>query len=187
MTSQSQAAVLRFRGDGVTHVFGAALLFFEDAQNQSYHPRYAFDSIAPPASEAANAPAGQLRGSLAVGWRPTQDVNEAQDPGPVSPLATACTKLMRDAGQDVSSRFTLFLMHSECEEVRSLAAALEKGRAVTLSGLRAGFDALGSVEPVVSFGERWAPDRHASNTTVADLQYVDSCSCFTYTKARTSF
>jgi hypothetical protein len=41
--------------------------------------------------------------------------------------------------------------------------------------------------PTLSFGERWAPDRRASNTTVADLGYVESCSCFKYTKALTSF
>lgn len=187
VASQSQAAVIKFSGDGVTHVFGAALLFYKAAANQSYHPRYGLDSIVPPALLASQVKADQLHGALGIGWRPTWDVNQTEDPGPVSPLATRCTDIMRNAGEDVSTRTVIFLSHSECEQLWSLASAFEKGGAVSLSALKTGFDALGSPTPVVSFGERWAPDRHASNTTVADLVYQDGCGCFTYTKTRTSF
>jgi hypothetical protein len=187
VASQSQAAVLRFSSDGVTHVFGAALLFFKAADNQSYHPRYALDSLVPPALLAQNVGASQLHGALGMGWRPTLDVDQAQDPGPVSPLATKCTNLMRAAGEDVGTRTVLALSHVECEQVWSIAGALTKGGAPTLAALIHGFGELGRPTPTVSFGERWAPNRRASNTTVADLGYDDSCNCFKYTKARTSF
>jgi hypothetical protein len=187
VASQSQAAVLRFSSDGVTHVFGAALLFFKAADNQSYHPRYALDSLAPPALLAQNVGPSQLRGALGIGWRPTQDVDQAQDPGPVSPLATRCTNLMKAAGEDVSTRTVLYVSHIECEQMWSITAAFAKGGGVTLAAVTKGFGSLGQPMPTLSFGERWAPDRRASNTTVADLGYVESCSCFKYTKARTSF
>lgn len=187
VATQSQAAVVKFNGDGVTHVFGAGLLFFKDAENQKYYPRYGFDSIAPPALLQGYAQPKSLHGALGIGWRPTWDVNQSSDPGPVSPLATRCTAIERAAGQDVTSRTVLFLSHTECEQLWSLKAAFEKGGAISLAAMKSGFDALGSPTPVVSFGERWAPDRHASNTTVADLYYRDSCSCFAYTQARTSF
>ena len=187
VATQSQAAVLKFGSDGVTHVFGAALLFIKAADNQNYHPRYGLDSAVPPALLAQNIGASQLRGALAIGWRPTQDVDQAQDPGPVSPLATRCTKIIKDSGQDVSARTVVYLSHVECEQLWSLAAALERGGTLSLAAVTAGFDTLGQPTPVVSFGERWAGDRHASNTTVADLGYVESCSCFKYTRARTSF
>lgn len=187
VASQSQAAVLRFSSDGVTHVFGAALFFYKAADNQQYHPRYAIDSLAVPALTAQNVGPSQLHGALGIGWRPTQDVDEAQDPGPVSPLATRCTKLMKDAGEDVSTRTVVYLSHIACEQMWSVAAALRKGGASTVPAMVAGFGSLGRVVPTLSFGERWAPDRRASNTTVADLRYDDACRCFTYTKARTSF
>jgi predicted small secreted protein len=187
LASQSQAAVLRFRSDGVTHVFGAALLFFKAADNQSYHPRYALDSLAPPALLAQNVGPSQFHGALGIGWRPTQDVDQPQDPGPVSARATKCTRLMKEAGEDVATRTVLYLSHIECEQMWSIAAAIAKGGGVSRAQVTRGFGALGRPVPTLSFGERWAPDRHASNTTVADLVYVDSCSCFAYTKARTSF
>lgn len=187
VTSQSQAAVLKFKADGVTHVFGAAFFFFQAAENQNYRPRYGFDSLVPPGLTAANVGPEQLEGALGVGWRPTQDVNQPQDPGPVSAQATRCTKIMKDAGEDLSARTVTYLSHVYCEQLWSFAAALTKGGAVSLPALRAGFDRLGSPVPVVSFGERWGPDRHASNTTVADLGYLTSCNCFAYTKARTRF
>jgi hypothetical protein len=140
-----------------------------------------------PSVTAQNVGASQLRGALGVGWRPTLDVNASDDPGPVSAQATRCTRIMQAAGQDVSSRSVVLLSHIECEQIWSLAAALQRAGTVTAAALRRGFDTLGSPAPVISFGERWAPDRHASNTTVADLGYVEACSCFRYTGVRTSF
>lgn len=94
---------------------------------------------------------------------------------------------MKAVGEDVSTRTVLYLTHIECEQMWSIAAAFRKGGEVSVRGVVNGFDALGRVIPTLSFGERWAPDRRASNTTVADLGYVEKCTCFAYTSARTSF
>lgn len=183
VTAGSQNAVLRFASNGVTHVFGAALFFFQSAENQRYRPRYGLDSLFPPFLLAQLVGPDQLNGSVGVGWRPSQDMNAAQDPGPVSALATRCLELMRRAGEDVNQRSIAYLSQVRCQQMHSLEIALVRGGAITLAALKRGFDTLGSPVPLISFGERWGPDRRASNDTVADFAYVRTCTCYAYTKS----
>jgi hypothetical protein len=186
--SGSQNAVLKFASEGVTHVFHAAFFFFQAAQNQQYRPRYSIDSVVPPALTAQNVGASQLHGALGVGFMPTQDVDAAQDPGDVSPQVRRCKDIMRKAGVPApASRDAQFSLVSQCESMWALAEALKTAGRPDPDALSAAFRALGARPSVITFTEHWGGGRRASAGTVADLRYVDSCSCFSYTSVRTAF
>jgi hypothetical protein len=188
LAAANSNAVLKFRGDGVTHVFGAALFFFEAAQSQHYFPRYSFDGQVPAAVEAASAPTTQFHGALGTGWMPTADVAQGQDPGDPSPAAGKCRAVIRSTGtQPEASRSTLELSYIECEQVWTLADALKAGGALTVAGLFSGLATLGTVPSALTFSEHWDANRLAGAGVVADLVFNDSCNCFKYTAARTRF
>jgi hypothetical protein len=188
VASASSSAVLKFRSEGVTHVFGAALLFFQAAESQGYRPRYSFDSRVPPAVIAQNVGPEQLQGAMGVGFQPALDVEQQQDPGDVSPEATRCKKLMTDAGVNwQAARSVLHAVLAGCAGLWALEAALDKAQRIGADALPPAFAVLGSRPSTISFSETWRPERLASASTVADLQYAETCRCFTYTKARTRF
>lgn len=188
VASASSSAVLKFRSEGVTHVFGAALLFFQAAESQGYRPRYSFDSRVPPAIIAQNVGPEQMEGAMGVGFQPAYDVEKQQDPGNVSPEATRCQQIMTKAGVNwEAARSVQFAVLSKCAGLWSLEAAMERARVIGADALPAAFAGLGERRSAITFRENWRPDRLASASVVADLQYVVDCRCFTYTKARTSF
>lgn len=188
VASASSSAVLKFRSEGVTHVFGAALLFFQAAESQGYRPRYSFDSRVPPAVIAANVGPEQLQGAMGVGFQPTYDVGQPQDPGPVSPEATRCLKVMTDAAVSwQAARSVQHAVLSECAGLWALEAALVKAGAIGADVLPAAFASLGTRPSPVTFSQTWRPDRLASASVAADLQYTEGCQCFGYTTARTGF
>ena len=183
----SQNAVLKFRGSGVTHVLGSALLFWEAAQNQGYHPRYNFDGLVPLALAASTAPKGQLHGSQAIGWLPTQDVDNAQDPGAVSAAQKRCVAIMKAARQDLSSRTTLFVALTKCEDLWTMEHVGALARVLTVPAVANAFGRLGAQPSTLTFDSRWSKDRRGSARVLADLTYNDACSCYSYGKARTTF
>jgi hypothetical protein len=125
---------------------------------------------------------------MGVGFQPAYDVEQPQDPGDVSPEATRCKKLMTDAGVNwQAARSVLHAVLTECAGLWALEAALKQARAIGADVLPPAFASLGSRPSAVTFGETWRPDRLASASTVADLQYAEACRCFGYTKARTRF
>lgn len=97
--------VIKFRADGVTHLFmdaDADLFYPQQAQAQGYFARYAVESsdyIQPFLEDFA--PPDQLRGMMGVGWVPTQDVDLAHNPGPNAGQAS-CLAIMRQGGVDLS-------------------------------------------------------------------------------------
>jgi hypothetical protein len=180
-TSANQSAVLRFKQDGITHVIGAGLVFWENADNQHYRPRY---EILPGGGYlvAQNAPPTQMHGAMTVGWQPTNDVDAAHDPGDPSAATTLCKSIMKAAGQDYTDRSTLASMEQNCDVLFTLRDSLTKTGQLTLPGLRAGIEGLGtrwlSAQTWIS---NFSPRQHASASAVRDQIYNDTCSCFVYT------
>lgn len=175
----TKSAVLRFKANGVTHVFGASAFFLRDAESQSYRPRYAYlPGLG--ALGAANSPAEQLKGALTVGWAPTQDVNQPEDPGKL-PGAARCESVMREAGLQ-GNRQDLKLMYAVCDAVYSFDAAAEGGREASVAGLRRGFESLGtSFRLGLTFAASLGPDRHYGVNAVRDMAFDDGCTCLKYT------
>ena len=182
-------AVLRMRANGVTHLIGNAVggLLLDNLKNQGYFPRLAWDTNASFAKATANdeATVNMLRGVLGVGTIPAKDMASWT---PVSPLQTRCEKVMDKAGIEWrSTRDRHFNVLHTCENFWSLVAAMKKGGELSPAGLRRGFDTLGPVQSALTFGAQWSPTRHASANVVADVHYVESCTCFRYTGTKTRF
>lgn len=178
--ASTQNAVLKFRAAGITHVFGASGFFLQYAESQSYRPRYAYlpglGSIG-----AANAPPAQLRGAQTVGWAPAQDVDAAQDPG-ANPGAARCLAVMKAAGFTGGNRTDEKLMYAVCDAVYSFRDAMTAGGRATVSGLRRGYEALGSgFPPALTFRTSLGPRRHYGVSSVRDMAYDSACTCLKYT------
>jgi hypothetical protein len=178
--ASTQSAVLKFRGEGITHVFGASAFFLRYAESQHYRPRYAFlPGLG--ALGASNSPAAQLKGALTVGWAPTQDVNVEQDPGPTSG-AKHCNAVMKAAGLTGGNRQDLKLMYAVCDAVYSLRLALTTGGAATVPGLRRGYEGIGSrLATALTFAALLGPNRHYGVNAVRDMAFDSTCSCLRYT------
>jgi hypothetical protein len=178
-----QAAVVRFRADGITHVMGnVGLPFLATAKSQHYYPRY-FYPIAL-AVIAASAPADELRGSMGESYLPTYDVST--DPGPPTAATNQCIKIMRAAGQPVSFGTDLGGMESECDGFFFLQAALKLGgNELSEAALIRGFNALGSrLESAVTWTTSFGPTLHASALALRDLAFQEGCSCYVYVSKR---
>jgi hypothetical protein len=174
----SQSAVLKFRSEGVTHVFGASTWFLQYAESQGYRPRYVFQ---PGLGQLGvdNSPANQMRGAMTVGWAPTADVR-AEDAPKQTPTESRCRAVMRKAGQTGSSQNDLRTMYTLCDVFYAFQAALPAGHAPTVGGLRLGYEALGSFSTALTFGARFGPLRHAGVDAVRDMSYLADCGCLRY-------
>jgi hypothetical protein len=175
----TQGAVLRMKADGITHVFGASAFFLRDAESQQYRPRYAYlPGLG--ALGAANSPAAQMKGALTVGWAPTEDVDQPQDPGP-TPGEAHCAAVMRAAGLQ-GNRQDVNLMYAVCDAVYSFRDALNAGGQASVPGLRRGYEALGNgFRPALTFTATFGPGRHYGVNAVRDIAYDSECSCLKYT------
>lgn len=176
----TQSAVLKFRADGISHVFGASAFFLEDAESQKYYPRYAY---IPGLGQlgVANVPADQLKGALTVGWAPANDVDSQHDPGD-TPGAKHCRKVMAAAGLSTASRSDLTTMYMVCDAAYALRAALTAGRVATVPGLRTGFEALGAGFPTaLTFKAVLNASHHYGLDSVRDMAFDSACGCLKYT------
>lgn len=172
------SAVLRFRSAGVTHVLmetaGPVLFFLPTAENQGYRPRYGFTSLNGPAAlqETGALPPRQFVGSMGTGFAPLTDVGN--ETGDLSPAQTACRKIMKDAGQDMSSATAFLYMVIACDGFNLIKRALEHAGVANAAGLRAGIDALGTgfvSAAIPAMG--WARGRYDAVAAVRDFSYRD--------------
>ena len=180
-SSGNQAAVMQFKGKGVTHVISPNLLFLQAASNQDYRPRYSFAANANVLAQ--NAPQNSLTGAMAAGSSPAQDVDAAHDPGTPSKQAVLCEKVMAATREDTrSGRTILSNMRRECDAIFLLKAALDPATGgPSTAALRTGVEALGSTLPSAqTWLSAWGPGQHASGRALRLLVHEDACSCFTY-------
>jgi ABC-type branched-subunit amino acid transport system substrate-binding protein len=179
-------AVLRFKADGVTHVFSASVLFYQDAQSQAYHPRYAVDDTANTVQlMAQNAPKAQLHAALGAGYLPM-----AEDDGYSSTNAAAkrCMGIMTRNGIDVSNRFAVTYMLNICDRFWTLERALAAGGAPTPAGFLAGIQRLPrGTDSAGTYAITLSTARRDGAYRLQSFGYVDSCSCFRLTGRVTSF
>lgn len=175
--SDISQAVLRFKQEGVTHVFpqtpGVLILFARAAESQNYRPRYGVSTDSQPNFIQNNVPKEQLAGALGVGWVPTADVDKARDPGDVSAAQKRCRKVMEEAGQDPSKGLTT------CDAMNFLVSAIEHG-GLSPAEVQRGAHAMGSMPPASTFRISFPRGRFTGASAVRDLAYRDDCSCFAY-------
>jgi hypothetical protein len=179
-TSQSDAAVLKFRTDGVTHVVTSDLQFAENAQSQKYFPRYAFADEE--ALYTGSYPTSQLAGAVAVSGTPAGDTTAANQPAVQNSTQALCDTIMTNAGQDITNLTALSLMEEECDEMFALANSLNAAGSISNAALQSGYESLGTVGCASTFVcvDGPLPGGHAAAQAIRDMTYSTSCTCFTY-------
>jgi ABC-type branched-subunit amino acid transport system substrate-binding protein len=184
--SQGPSFAFRFKANGVTHVLnlatGSIVFFQQAAEQQQYRPRYALSSRdGPGAWVQLLAPAAQLRNSLGIGWQPTADVDLAHSPGDVSPNQTLCRRLMKDAGEDMSSQLVQVASHRYCEGTLFLSTVAARTDALSVPGFTAAAAAIKTAyPPVLTFRTYFSGGRVDGPDQARPFTYQVACSCFAY-------
>lgn len=180
-SEDANRAVLQFQQAGVTHVLGdsSLTLFAMAAVSQNYYPRYSITTLNVPPLFAQVVPKKALKGSLAVGYMPAVDVDEAHDPGDVSPAERRCYQLMKQAGQPTRDRTAYSGMVVACDAFSFLASTINKGGLSPL-GMHRGAAAIGSLPPASTFGMSFPKGRPDGASAVRDYGFRDACECFVY-------
>lgn len=179
----SANAVVKFRQDGITHVFNANIAFFEAAEDQHYRPRYAFAEDIGANALSEIAPANQLHGSLGVGYNPFADVAAGgADEEMRKPIVRKCRQVMRRGGQDTSEQATFQLMLADCDLFNFLRRTLNIAGGISTEAVTTGADALGgSYASTLTFKVKFDARHHAGAVGARDFAYVDACTCYHYT------
>ncbi|MGH2806760.1 MAG: hypothetical protein ACRDKT_05735 [Actinomycetota bacterium] len=201
MVSQINNAVVRFKGEGITHVMfldqGANLAFFfmQGAERQQYRPRYGLttgsggttmaDLLRSGGDEDARA---QLHGAVAVGWFPTIDVRSDDLPAWATPASQEeCYKIMRKGGVNMDSANARAQALSVCDSHWTMKATLEAaGKVLNQDTFIRGLDAIDAtkLDPTSGMELAFSATRHDGNAQAAFLRFFDKCVCFRYTSDR---
>ena len=183
-------AVLAFRQKGIDHVFigdgaagifggvGLTLLFLQNAQSQSYFPRYGFNGNNGP--DFPNHPQRQLVGMLAIDGL---DEDPAKDQG-IAPHAgrNRCFEIMRKKGLPVGDAQTQNIALLACEAAFFAATTFARANGSSLDRVIPAVESLGtSYRSVFTYGTRFGPGKHDGVYLFRNLQYDQSCSCLKYT------
>ena len=183
-------AVLSFRSQGIDHVFigdgaagifggvGLTLLFLQNAQSQSYFPRYGFNSNNGP--DYPNHPQRQLVGMIAIDSL-DEDARKDQGVG-VHTGRERCFEIMRKKGLPVGDAQTQNIALLACEAAFFAAAVFDRAKGSTLDRVIPAVEGLGTgYRSVFTYGTRFAPGRHDGVYLFRNLQYDEGCSCLKYT------
>lgn len=185
-------AVVEFKRNGVTHVLnvmgGSVLFFMTEAQSALYFPRYGLTSIdAPTFIAEQQAMHEQLKQSMGAGWAPLYDVDYGFQP-PRSAENERCRALLKAKagafveGGSVGETYAL----GACDAVWFMEAALaNSGGTINADSFFTGVTALGtSYKSALTFGTRFANNRHYGPTAARDVYYDETChgdvGCFKY-------
>lgn len=175
------AAVLRFKTAGITHVMWSnctcgglnQATFMNSADSQDYHPLYGFSTdLNIGAFKGIGASAEQMQSSVAFGWNPSNDGVTLADP--ITPVNQKCRDAMKEAGLDGDNA-------TYCEGLFLLKQGIEAAGEVSAAGFRAAVEGFGDrYVPVSTFTTRWGPARHDAVAAVRDLHYATDCECWEY-------
>jgi hypothetical protein len=187
------SAVLKFRSDGVTHVFiledsaVLSLLFANNADSQGYHPRYAgntqngYQALL----DQGAYPRGQLPGTVGIGWVPGIDVtpSENTDDGPYSnETRRKCIALYKAHGVSYSSANAAQIALGTCNSLWFFRDVMKNVSVLNRDGFRAAADGLGtSHESPSHFLVRFDADHHDGIAAVRYWAYRPECGCMRYT------
>lgn len=181
------SAAYQFRARGITHVIGTGLntyLFMTPAETAGYRPRYGVSTFnAPGVLLQNNVPKPQLTGALGIGTDPTADVDEAHDPGAISPAETRCINLMNEAGQDFTGkRLAEAVALFDCDVFSLLRVSAVAGHGLDAPSIIRGIQLGGpKFVPAETFTSGLGPAKFALAGTARDLAWSTQCLCFQYT------
>ena len=186
LVANIQSAALKYRSDGITHVLfldgnsSITYFFIQQAKSQGYRPSYGFSSLSYPSFVDSNFNADDLRGSLGVGWQPTQDVDVPYLPA--NPARSLCQTIMKESGQQAVAQTDLTVQLIFCSQFFLLKQALEKAPSLSPEGFLAGVAALGRTNATAAAGtiDSYSASKLWGSSDYRFLRYVEACSCFQY-------
>ena len=197
VAAQISSIELGFASEGVNHVMIfdlnglLSLLFMTNAQSQQYHPRYGLTSqssgthLADLLKGNANA---QLKDARGIGWIPVLDLSTAEYGPTKGPAARKhCREIMIKGGQQqgLSSPGAELVAAGQCDVAFMLQQAFTHlSGPVSGADIRSAMRALGtSFQPAGTFSTSFGTGRRDGVSTLRDVAYQTSCSCFRYTSA----
>jgi hypothetical protein len=178
MSSEFQAAVLRFRQAGVEHVmfdeYAGEMPFFglTVAENQDYHPRWAFNSTNLTNTIQAQHGDSQLTGAVSVSWLPGQDVADQHDPRVGTGVLAKCYDIVKKGGMTPSRLYSGIF----CDSFFFLQRILSTTNNVTPEGMGAASAKLGtSYESPYTWTTRFGAGRTDGASSVRIAKYTLNC------------
>jgi hypothetical protein len=186
--TDSAAAVLRFRQDGITDVVfldnqgGGALPFMQAAESQAYRPIYPLTSNNGPGALATLAPSAQLANARAVSWL-VGDVGTAtgqQSPPAVPSTIALCVKIMRDAGVTLDTDTAKGNALLVCASLLFAKAALDQAAAPNSAAVQQAMGALVFADPM-TYSTRLSSTRHDGAAKTRLIAFNTDCTCWKYT------
>lgn len=192
-------AVLKFHAEGIDHVImfdgpsgvnssGILVLeYFQQANSQHYFPKYGLNSTSGFTGLASDYPPQEMVGSVGVSWEPVGDESNADYPSSrLPPVGQLCLKIMASAGQQVSPGSNAEdIQLAICDNLFFIQEALDKvSGPLTQQTTLAAINSMGSsFQPAETFGIDVTAQRHAALELVANIAFVQSCTCYRYTSS----
>ncbi len=190
-TQDYSSAVLKMKGSGITHMLipdAGQTLFMATAASQSYFPRYGITSDnGPTAALEPNVPAAVLHGAIGVGWSPSLDVSDANDPGDTSVAETTCKSIYTKAGFDfIGRRLAEAVAYSYCDGLRIISEGAVAGVGLTPLSIYQGVVTIApTFKSALSFGSGLNQTHLTIPGGLRPFAYVNACSCFKYSSTKT--
>ena len=195
VAAQISSIELGFASEGVNHVMIfdlnglLSLLFMTNAQSQQYHPRYGLTSqssgthLADLLKGNANA---QLNDARGIGWIPVLDLSTGEYGPTKGPAARKrCRDIMIKGGQQqgLSSPGAELVATGQCDIAFMLQQAFSHLTGpVSGAAIRSAMRALGTAFlPAGTFSTSFGTGRRDGVSTVREVSYLTTCSCFRYT------
>ncbi len=184
------SAVLRFRDQGIDHVFisdgpagiftgaGLTLLFMQNAKSQRYYPRYGLNTNNVP--DFDSHPQDQLVGMIAIDSQSTEPANDVGITP--NPQRERCLNIMRKKGLPVGQEQSVAVALGACEIAWFSEAIIKNSRSTLLPDMIAGGESLGtSYRSPNTYGTKIAPGLRDGAQLFRNLQFDEGCMCLKYT------
>jgi hypothetical protein len=186
-TADISSAVLKFRSSGINRVVFfdtgsyAALVFSQNAEQQSYHPRYGFsslNSIVALQGSGSAAPKQQMVGAQGVSWETHADgLSKAR-----TRSAQQCIDILKAAGVIASDAGTEASYLKTCQTFFLFKAAADSaGRDLNRDTFVAAVERLGSSFVATNSwngATRFGARDHSGVSVFRPFAYREACSCF---------
>jgi hypothetical protein len=190
MVSDIQAAALRMRSDGVTHVVFTdpngllTIAFSRNAGGQHYFPRYGVSSGSGMEAlvTAGDVDPSTLNGALGLGWDPSLDLTPTASAHYQTSATAFCLQVLKQAGYTFPDVNSQGIALSTCDTLFFLADVINHTAPnFTLSGALNAVAAIGSTfhpanEPMAFV----SASRHDALQEGWDMAWDSKCSCAKY-------
>ena len=159
--------------------------FLQDADQQKYYPRYLISSNdGPVGAPAAAKSAGQLKGSMAIGYMPMNDVDLYKNPAAFStdPTYNTCRQINKK-NPTVNNTANLNIAQRVCEGLLLVQTAAKGygGSDITGTALRDGLRRLGStISAGTTYRTLFGPNKLWAPSAYRPMHYDEAQNLFVY-------